>query len=511
MSFQPGSAAWLLRHEVRLSWREFLGSAVDGHRRRKLWIISIFVSLFAIAQLGSLALVGILSATSAGTNFLGPRMISWGGLIFLVLFSLMLMHALNSIVRTIFARGDLNLLLCAPIPARRVLAVRAVVIALTGAILPALFMMPLVNALIIFGYFRWAAVYLVLLALGSLSVAAALLMARALVAILGPDRTQKFAQVVAAVIGASLAITGQVAQALTDAEAWTSIEAQEKARLSVGEIVRWPVLALVGEPVPSLSFLALSLAALCATIVFSGDWFARAGALASAGRRSTRVAPRLRSIPRVAAHQVSALRRKEWLLLKRDPWLISQALFPLLYLIPIAVVLWRSMQQSSLLLLTPLLVMISAQLAGALTWISISGEEAPELVGSAPIEPHKRTLAKIQVVSLIVVAILLGPLIALGSRSLWVAGCALIGCAGAAASEMLVQLWFPTPGARRSFRTRRAPSKLAAVVELGLSLLWGLAALLAAMESVWAIIPICLGLWLLWGLYPRAIGGASHS
>src|SRR5215211_4234044 len=135
MSFQPGSAAWLLRHEVRLSWREFLGSPVDGHRRRKLWIISIFVALFAIAQLGSLALVGTLSATSAGTNFLGPRMIAWGGLTFLVLSSLMLMHALNSIVRTVFSRGDLGLLLCAPIPVRRFLAVRAVVIALTGALL----------------------------------------------------------------------------------------------------------------------------------------------------------------------------------------------------------------------------------------------------------------------------------------------------------------------------------------------------------------------------------------
>src|SRR4051794_38611285 len=67
-------------------------------------------------------------------------------------------------------------------------------------------------------------------------------------------------------IGASLAVTGQVAQALTDAEAWTSIEAQETARLSVGEIVQWPVLALVGEPVPSLSFLALSVVALSATI-----------------------------------------------------------------------------------------------------------------------------------------------------------------------------------------------------------------------------------------------------
>ena len=44
-------------------------------------------------------------------------------------------------------------------------------------------------------------------------------------------------------------------------------------------------------------------------------------------------------------HSVSparALRHKEWTLLLRDPWLMSQTLMQLLYLLPSAFLLWRS-------------------------------------------------------------------------------------------------------------------------------------------------------------------------
>jgi hypothetical protein len=37
-----------------------------------------------------------------------------------------------------------------------------------------------------------------------------------------------------------------------------------------------------------------------------------------------------------------ALRRKEWTLLLRDPWLMSQTLMQLLYLLPAGFLLWRN-------------------------------------------------------------------------------------------------------------------------------------------------------------------------
>ena len=37
-----------------------------------------------------------------------------------------------------------------------------------------------------------------------------------------------------------------------------------------------------------------------------------------------------------------ALRHKEWTLLRRDPWLVSQTLMQILYLLPPALFLWRN-------------------------------------------------------------------------------------------------------------------------------------------------------------------------
>ena len=42
----------------------------------------------------------------------------------------------------------------------------------------------------------------------------------------------------------------------------------------------------------------------------------------------------------------AALRRKEWLLLRRDPWLASQTLMQLLYLLPPGLMLWRAFGSS---------------------------------------------------------------------------------------------------------------------------------------------------------------------
>ena len=61
-----------------------------------------------------------------------------------------------------------------------------------------------------------------------------------------------------------------------------------------------------------------------------------------------------------------ALRMKEWLLLRRDPWLVSQSLMQILYLVPPAFLLWRGWGEGSgaVVVLVPVLVMAAGQLAG---------------------------------------------------------------------------------------------------------------------------------------------------
>ena len=97
-----------------------------------------------------------------------------------------------------------------------------------------------------------------------------------------------------------------------------------------------------------------------------------------------------------------ALRRKEWTLLVRDPWLASQTLMQLLYLLPPgadAVARLRQPTADDLVLLVPVLVMAAGQLAGGLAWLAISGEDAPDLVTTAPIPAHWIVRAKVEAVA----------------------------------------------------------------------------------------------------------------
>ena len=101
------------------------------------------------------------------------------------------------------------------------------------------------------------------------------------------------------------------------------------------------------------------------------------------------------------------------MLLRRDPWLVSQSLMQLLYLVPPALMLWRSFSDSSaaIVLITPVIVMAAGQLAGGLAWLTISGEDAADLVATAPIPPSRVIRAKIEVV-LITIAAVFAPLVA---------------------------------------------------------------------------------------------------
>jgi hypothetical protein len=146
---------------------------------------------------------------------------------------------------------------------------------------------------------------------------------------------------------------------------------------------------------------------------------------------------------RVASRQ-QALRRKEFVLLRRDPWLVSQTLMQLLYLLPPALMLWRSFadRADAAVLATPVLVMAAGQLAGGLAWLTISGEDAADLVATAPLPASRVIRAKIEVVLMVIAAVFAPLLVPLA----WVAPLqvvvATLGIAVATISATAIQLWF---------------------------------------------------------------------
>src|SRR6201999_3886360 len=139
-------------------------------------------------------------------------------------------------------------------------------------------------------------------------------------------------------------------------------------------LVWWPARAILGDVtalVAVLGFGALLLGA--AIIVFSRRFGEHA--IAAAAVSDSGVIQR-RHLGFRAISPKGALRRKEWTLLRRDPWLASQTLMQLLYLLPPAILLWRTFAVGGALnLLVPVLVMAAGQLAGGLAWLSISGED----------------------------------------------------------------------------------------------------------------------------------------
>jgi len=209
-----------------------------------------------------------------------------------------------------------------------------------------------------------------------------------------------------------------------------------------------------------------------------------------------------------AGSRPQALRRKELLLLWRDPWLISQTLMQLLYLIPPAVMLWRSFADSSaaLVLITPVVVMAAGQLAGGLAWLTISGEDAADLVATAPLRASRVTRAKIEVV-LIVIGIAFAPLVLpLAVLSLPQAVVTACGVGIAAASATGIQLWFRVQAKRSQFRRRQTSSRLATFAEAFSSIGWAATAALTLTVPVAAAITGLLTLAIMaatWKIRPR--------
>src|SRR5207245_9347590 len=112
----------------------------------------------------------------------------------------------------------------------------------------------------------------------------------------------------------------------------------------------------------------------------------------------------------------------EWRLLRRDHGIFAQLSLQIIYTVPLAVVLMRGVENIPLALaVAPAIVVIAAQIAASLAWITVSGEDAPELIAAAPILREHVELAKITAIGLPVLMILALPVAGLALLSPYVA------------------------------------------------------------------------------------------
>jgi ABC-2 type transport system permease protein len=145
--------------------------------------------------------------------------------------------------------------------------------------------------------------------------------------------------------------------------------------------------------------------------------------------------------------------------------------------------------------------MAAGQLGGGLAWLAVSGEDAPDLIATAPVGERRVILAKIAAVLLAILMVFAPFLIALAGRSLTIAGVVLIGIGLAAASSTLIQVWFRSQAKRRYFRRRQTSSRIATFAEAFSSVAWAGATAVAASASWYAIGPAVIAVMVLFGAW----------
>jgi ABC-2 type transport system permease protein len=380
------SLPFLAHHEFRLAWRDWWSMLTAGKRHRARVVTLAIIGFAVVMHFIALSVIGNFSTIEPDTDrgtlvvITGCALLAW---------SLMMSQAMEQVTRAFYARSDLDLILASPMSSRRVFAVRIGAMAVSTVMMAMLLAAPFINVLIWRGGSRWIAGYGVVVAVGAAAAAMSVALTVALFRTIGPKRTRLAAQIVAAIVGATFVIGLQVAAILSygTLSYFTFLKSETLIAYvpAVESLVWWPARAILGDLTALAAVLLIGMLLLGTAIaVFStrfGEHAVAAAGISGAGAMQK---------PRQSFRRLSpkgTLRRKEWTLLARDPWLASQTLMQLLYLLPPGLMLWRAFgaNSSDLVLLVPVLVMAAGQLAGGLAWLAISGEDAPDLVATAPI------------------------------------------------------------------------------------------------------------------------------
>lgn len=475
---EPPGWPWLLACELRLMWRAF------GLRS---WpMAALGVLLIAFAHLAGFAFwrSGLLTrgVQAASAAYAAVT-------VFVVL--LVLSAAFGLAVRALFERGDLDLLGSSPVPVTHVFATRGIAVA-AGAVAPvALFVLPVADMGPLAGHWGALAAWPALFAIGLACAAAGFAGTLALVRWIGARRARVAAQVAGAFIGAALVLAMQL-QSMLPRSAQRAVarwmEGEEgRAALGPDSILLWPLRAMLGEIVPLLAIVALAVGAFAWVVRGTARQFSEAVMAPEAiatGRRRDRGAGEFREgLARIVV-------RKELLLMARDPMLIGKSLLQVLYLIPLFVVMARHGQGPEA--LAAGLVLLSASIAATLGWIAVSGEEAPDLLGSAPVGMARLRALKV-VGATIPIAVLVLPFIAwYAVNAAAVAPTVALFVAAAVLSSAMVQVWGTRLGAGRDLAVRRSQGWLLRLADNVSSFGWAGACYAAMSGAPWFLVALAL-------------------
>ncbi len=478
----PGSIRWLAAHEFRLAWRDWRSMITAGNKRRFSRALIVLGLVAFGLHLPAYAIVARFAEDGLDPTIAELISVS---IVVVLYISLLLSQSLEQVTRTLYSRGDLDLVLSSPVAPRRLFSVRIAANAVLMSIVALVISAPFLDSLLISGGPRWLAGFGVAIAVAVFAAALAVTITIGLFRLLGPRRTRLVAQVVAAVVGAAFAIGIQIVAIVNYGEFIQSgfmvTPGVIEMMPGIDSAIWWPARGILGNVGAMLTVMAFAGVAMAAVIVaFAPRLGEHSLAATDLSVRRAKRGDRARRF--VVRPPRWAMRRKEWLLLRRDPWLVSQTLTQLLYLVPPALLLSHNFGNTtgSMVVVVMVLVTVGGQLGGALGWLAISGEDAPDLVATAPLPAGAVVRAKVEAV-MGALALVLGPLvIGFAFYSPYHAPFAAVGIAVAAGSTLQIQLWFRAQARRSQFRRRHTSSRIATLAEAMTSFSWAAAFGLAA-------------------------------
>ena len=486
------SLQWFAAHELRLAWRDWSWLFGKTHRWRNAGIAALLFGL--TIGLHGLA-YHILNAHLADGFVVSKAalLVLTGGA--LLALTMMLSQALEMVTRAFYTRDDLDLILSSPSPAGHLFAVRLLMLAVSNAVMSGLFIAPFINVAIALDGWHWVGGYVVVVSLGMMSTAIATAIVLCLFSVIGARRTRLVAQVTAAIVSASFLIGiqavaivwfGNVSRFSVLSSDWlrsVTPEAGSTAWL-IGH-------AINGELSAVTLFLAIAVGSLSFAAYFGSQRFCgHVLSAANIGETKQAASAGMRPV-QVRSVRVS-LMLKEWRLLARDPWLVSQTLMQLFYLVPPGLMLWVSFGENNPMaaIIGPVVVMAVSQLAGGLAWLAISGEDAPDLMATAPVSKSARVAAKLCAAWSIVGLVAVPFLIAMVWLSVWGAAATAFGTLLGTSSAIVIQMMFHVQAKRSLFRRRQAASKAATLCEAFAAILCAaIAGVLATDYYALAVIP----------------------
>lgn len=420
-------ARLILRHDLRLLWRDVLagrlGEYVSG---------ALFVVLFLIANAITIPLFFLLH----GRPPLAAETLAW-----LFFGLLMLSAAMNHAIRVLFERSDFDLLLSAPVSPRAVLLARTAAMSAAAALMVLMFIPPLLNGALLAVSPRYLAGYLVWLLLAFAVSSAGVWFTLVLVKWLGPRRARVWAQVAAAALGASVYL-------LTQSQSFIRDNRRSEFFAAAMRLLHQPWLSFVaragrGEFLPLLALAAIAIGLTAGTTRLLARTFI------DGVQEGNAIAPGKRRRPsRRRAFTASVGRATFWKdvrLIARDPLLLAQVLPSALYILPAA---FGMAEVGGLKLLGPLALVLATQFSITLTAVCASGEECWDLIRLSPTPELRLRLAKMaagMALPVIVSFTLCAILAAIGHPVLALLGVVYsFGCAAAGAWLQVVRIK-PTP------------------------------------------------------------------